>query len=89
MSILDKYPPPWTLVYDCKPGEDPEVSHVVDSHGVKVLHDQGDARSLMLAAPRLLRALANIVVMVDGPEQHRKMAISDAEALIAEIEGDG
>jgi len=86
MSILDKHPAPWST--DCtgrvSDGNNDPVAIAIDTDDI--CYASPAAERLLVAAPRLLRALANIVVMVDGPSHHRQMAIDDANALIAEIE---
>jgi len=93
MSILDRYPPPWTegIGGDVASQNRPVISvdgYVEYGDVFRTGKDSDDVKRLILAAPRLLRALANIVVMVDGPEPARRAAIEDAKNLIAEIEGD-
>ena len=92
MSILDKYPPPWT-----ENGDD-----VIAANGEKVIRTYGDVgldwlayddtKPLVLAAPELLAALRALYEAADMMVDEMRFgfvppkAIDEARALIARIE---
>lgn len=80
MTILDKHPAPWAF--------DEEIHQLEDANGIVIAIElYPPLAPLILAAPELLAALKEAVVLIKREVADRDAVVIPAEALIARIEG--